>query len=591
MADEAKTNFSASNNPENLLHQTPKSFKSGETMPGPSRKRSCLSPLPATSRGKTLFSENYGTKILLGLRRLRQTDILCDLVLKAENKNLKVHRAVMAACSDYFRAMLTSDMVEKTQECIDLKGISGSGLEAVVQFAYSGVLQVTSNNAEDVMAAASHLQISEAVDLCCEYLESAITVGNCVDILNLAELYSLHQTKSKAREFILENFVAFAESDQYFKLTSSQLSLLLEENGLKVVTEFKLFELVQTWVNFDPKGREHFVTMLMSKLRLPLLSGEELVEKVSKVEIMQAKKECTDLLTEAKDYHIVVSKQPRLQSPRTQVRSNTQSLVMCHAEYLESYNLTTKKHSFLRDSTVPLYNPCVCVVNNFMYACGGKYDSNENNEIATARCFRYDPRFDSWYELAAMSEARKDFALMAIGDILYGIGGQDENMVMCSVEAFSIEENEWELKAPLIHATYDHAATMCQKLIYLSGGQRFDGFSDQMVCYDAASNIWTEKTPMFASRSKHIMATVKDEIFVVGGNIEDSYGFPVNRTMIECYHPVRDQWTVCSSTLTVREAGACVHDKKIYIVGGINVPVTSTDPTIHWKTPSPYINW
>ena len=41
--------------------------------------------------------------------------------------------------------------------------------------------------------------------------------------------------------------------------------------------------------------------------------------QVSKVDVMQENKECADLLTQAKDYHIVVSKQPLLQNNRTQV--------------------------------------------------------------------------------------------------------------------------------------------------------------------------------------------------------------------------------------------------------------------------------
>merc|ERR1712226_288522 len=127
---------------------------------------------------------------------------------------------------------------------------------------------------------------------------------------------------------------------------------------------------------------------------------------------------------EAKDYHIVVSKQPLLQTSRTQVRSNKETLVMCHAENLECYDFETDKHAFLKDAPVPLYCPCVCMVDNFMYACGGKYDSNENNEIATARCFRYDPRFDTWYELTSMNEARKDFVMLSMNNKLYAIAGQ-----------------------------------------------------------------------------------------------------------------------------------------------------------------------
>ena len=75
-----------------------------------------------------------------------------------------------------------------------------------------------------------------------------------------------------------------------------------------------------------------------------------------------------------------------------QVRSNNPSIVIPHGQTLESYTFHNKNHGFLRDPPIPLFNPSVTVLDNFMYACGGKYDSAENNEIATARCFRYDPR-------------------------------------------------------------------------------------------------------------------------------------------------------------------------------------------------------
>ncbi|XP_074645691.1 kelch-like protein 9 [Tubulanus polymorphus] len=529
-------------------------------------------PSTIVRRIKTLSSVNYGSKILSGLRRLQESGILCDLVLTAGGTALHVHKAVMAACSDYFCAMLTSDMVECHQDSVELHGVSSEGLKAVVHFAYAGILKLTVENIEDVLSAASHLQITEAMDLCCKYLESAITVENCIDILNLSELYTLKSTGEKAKNFILESFENLADNEQFDKLNSHQLGWLLQENSLKVESEYKLFEIILKWVNNDPQCREEHLPQLMGGIRLPLLTGEELVEKVSKIDVMQQNKHCTELLTAAKDYHIVVSKQPLLQTSRTQVRSDKPSLVMCHAENLESYNLMTKKHALLRDSIVPLYNPCVCVVNNFMYACGGKYDNNDSNEIATARCFRYDPRFDTWYELASMNEARKDFSLVALnsGNALLAIAGQDENMVMCSMEYFSISSNDWGMRSSLPHATYGHAATVCTEIIYLSGGQRFDGFSDQLFAYDSATDLWQEKTPMFTSRANHAMETVKGKIYIIGGNVEDSYFFAVPRTRIECYNPTLDQWTVCKSSLAVREAGSCVLNNRIYIAGGIN---------------------
>ncbi|XP_046563463.1 kelch-like protein 26 [Haliotis rubra] len=517
-----------------------------------------------------LSSKNHCCKLLLGLQDLRNNETLCDYSILAEGEVIRVHKAVMAACSDYFRVMLCGDMKESREGSVDLKGVTANGLRVVVEFAYTGQLGLTTENVEDVLSAATHLQVSDAVELCSKYLETVITVENCVDILNLSELYSLSSMRVKAQQYMLENFEIVAESEQYFKLAHLQLAAMLAENSLRVVSEYCLFELVLMWIKYKPEEREKYVADLMQNLRLPLLSGEELVEKVSRVELMKKNPECNELLTQAKDYHIVVSKQPLLQSSRTQVRSERKSLVMCHAQNLESYNFKTKRQGFLRDATIPLYNPCVVVVDNFMYACGGKYDSTENNEIATARCFRYDPRFDFWYELSSMNEARKDFVVVAYNGHLYAIAGQDENMVMCTVECFSIANNDWEMRALLSHSVYGHAGTLCQDKLYISGGQRFSGCCNNLACYTPASDSWEERAPMIHSRCNHVMVEVKDKLYVIGGNIEDSYGFPVPIIAIEKYCPVANQWSLCERTVNIREAGASVLDNKVYIVGGIN---------------------
>lgn len=244
--------------------------------------------------------------------------------------------------------------------------------------------------------------------------------------------------------------------------------------------------------------------------------------------------------------------------------------MICHAENLESYDFDSERHAFLKDAQMPMYNPCVCVVDNFLYCCGGKYDSNENNEIATARGFRYDPRFDSWYEMASMNEARKDFAMVSYHKKLYAIAGQDENMVMCTTECFSIAKNDWETCLALNHAVYGHAATVCNDKIYISGGQKFDGYCNTVLSYEPLKDQWTEEAQLLSARSNHNMAEVGGCLFVLGGNVEDAYGFPVPVTSIERFDPLTKSWTMCNATLNIREAGSCVYNNSIYIVGGIN---------------------
>ena len=518
----------------------------------------------------SLKARNHFEKIVKGLDDLRQKSLLCDYTLKADEESFAVHKVVMVACSDYFQAMLTSNMKECHENVVDLKGITANGLRIIVDFAYTGELKLNTQNVEDVLSAATHLQVSDAMDLCSKYLETSISVRNCVDILNIAELYSLDPLHQAATRFMLHNFEELAESEQFPMLNSSQLSQLLAKNSLRVTSEFVLFNLVLKWIRYDPAEREQFVSELIENIKLPLMSGEELVGKVSKVTLMKQNPDCSNLLTEAKDYHIVVSKQPLLQNNRTQIRSDTPVLVMCHASNLETFNFDTNKRGYLKDAIVPLYNPSVAVVDNFLYTCGGKYEgAGSSTDIATARCFRYDPRFDTWFELASMNEPRKDFVMLALGTKLFAIAGQDENKVMHTVECYDIMTNEWEMKQPLSRHVYGHAGCVCIGKIFVSGGQVFAGTWKKLFSYTPEEDTWEERAPMLQNRLNHVMMDVKDKIYVIGGNIEDAYGFPIPITEIERYCPKANQWTVCKAKFNIREAGSCVLNDAILIVGGI----------------------
>jgi len=150
-----------------------------------------------------------------------------------------------------------------------------------------------------------------------------------VDILNISELYSLDTCSVLARSFVLANFESVADQhiDEFMKLSASQLTSLLSDNALCVASEYRLFELAVRWVRHDLHFREQYISQLMFHVRLPLCTGEELVDKVSREPLIMSNSDCYRLLVEAKDYHIVTYKQPLLQTARTQVQFTSLLLV------------------------------------------------------------------------------------------------------------------------------------------------------------------------------------------------------------------------------------------------------------------------
>ena len=135
------------------------------------RKRVLVSDSPSppctvasvTIVSQMMRSTDHSSKLIGGLDALRSAGILCDYTIIAGGLEMHVHRNVLVACSDYFRAMLTGDMRESRESCVTLQGITSFGLQAVIEFIYSGSLKISLDNVEEILAAASHLQVSQSI--------------------------------------------------------------------------------------------------------------------------------------------------------------------------------------------------------------------------------------------------------------------------------------------------------------------------------------------------------------------------------------------------------------------------------------------
>uniref|UniRef100_A0A3Q2Z5I8 BTB domain-containing protein n=1 Tax=Hippocampus comes TaxID=109280 RepID=A0A3Q2Z5I8_HIPCM len=98
------------------------------------------------------FSAPCHSAILLqGLSILRAQGQLLDVVLAINEERFQVHKAVLAACSDYFRAMFTCGMKESNQNTIELEGLSARGLKHIIDFAYSSEVTLDLDCIQDVL--------------------------------------------------------------------------------------------------------------------------------------------------------------------------------------------------------------------------------------------------------------------------------------------------------------------------------------------------------------------------------------------------------------------------------------------------------
>lgn len=99
-----------------------------------------------------------------------------------------------------------------------------------------------------------------------------------------------------------------------------QVEELIGSSSLNVASEEEAFQATMAWVRHDPKERTQFLSRLMSKVRLPLLSRNFLMSRVDSEELIREDSGCKELLLEAMRYHLQPEQRASLASERTMDR-------------------------------------------------------------------------------------------------------------------------------------------------------------------------------------------------------------------------------------------------------------------------------
>uniref|UniRef100_A0A8C4EGA6 Zinc finger and BTB domain-containing protein 17 n=1 Tax=Dicentrarchus labrax TaxID=13489 RepID=A0A8C4EGA6_DICLA len=106
----------------------------------------------------------HSGKVLEQLNRQRKQGLLCDCTFVVDGVDFKAHKAVLAACSVYFRTLFLDQ-----KDVVHLDISNAAGLGQVLEFMYTAKLSLSPQNVEDVLAVANFLQMQEIVNACSAY--------------------------------------------------------------------------------------------------------------------------------------------------------------------------------------------------------------------------------------------------------------------------------------------------------------------------------------------------------------------------------------------------------------------------------------
>ncbi|KAF6094512.1 kelch like family member 26 [Phyllostomus discolor] len=514
--------------------------------PGPERPSSMADKNGALKC--TFSAPGHSTSLLQGLATLRSQGQLLDVVLTVNRETFHAHKVVLAACSDYFSAEVTLDL-----DCV-----------------------------QDVLGAAVFLQMLPVVELCEEFLKAAMSVETCLHIGHMATTFSLASLKESVDAFTFQHFLQIAAEEDFLQLPLERLVFFLQSNRLQSCAEIDLFRAAVRWLQHDPARRPR-ASHVLCHIRFPLMHSSDLVDSVQTLDLMVEDVLCRQYLLEAFNYQVLPFRQHEMQSPRTVVRSDVPSLVAFggtpytdsdHAVSSKVYQLPepgARHFCELTEMEVGCSHTCVAVLDNFVYVAGGQHLQYRSGEGAVDTCYRYDPHLNQWLRLQAMQESRIQFQLNALCGMVYATGGRNRAGSLASVERYCPRRNEWGYACSLKRRTWGHAGASAGGRLYISGGYGISVDDKKALhCYDPAADQWEFKAPMSEPRVLHAMVGAGGRIYALGGRM-DHVDRCFDVLAVEYYVPETDQWTSVSPMRAGQsEAGCCLLDRKIYVVGGYN---------------------
>ncbi|KAH7968654.1 hypothetical protein HPB52_010510 [Rhipicephalus sanguineus] len=501
-------------------------------------------------------------------RRLRQffdDGQLCDVQLHVGSRSWRCHRLVLACCSPYFHAMFTTPLAESQQQEVTIGDIDEVAMDKLIQFAYTGVVQLTVEGVQALLHASSVLQMEPLTRACSGFVRAHLEPSNALGVWQFAESHGLRGLARSAELFARGHFSKVATGREFLALGSQHLARLLAAADLAVESEAqaRVYEALMSWVRHDTTARAADLPSLLSRVRLPLLPPGYVRRRSEDEELLRNCHRCRDLLDEARDQQLwkagLLGPYSALgvRDASGEPSSSTEFYSIADNKWLKAADMTTRRR-----------HVGVASVDGKLYAVGG---SDDKHHLASAEVF--DPATNSWKLICPMNVPRRGLGLCELSGPLYAIGGMDDTTYFNTVERYDSQSDTWTMVAPMKSPRGGVAIAVLKDCIYAIGGnvgqtslstcEKYDphlnkwsyvaetdsaqgwsrgrGFDNNLPLssaerYDAELDRWVGVRPMSTSRGGVGVASLAGRLYAVGGHNGSKY-----LNSVEAYDPVLDR--------------------------------------------------
>ena len=541
------------------------------------------------SGGTTYIGRGINALLVLNKFRLEGEAGFCDVILEVEGRQLATHRCVLAANSQFFYTMFSSGMKESNQTVLSLKSVSFQSMSVILDYFYTREIVINDENVLELLNASSFLLVTPVKNACIEVLSKRLSSDNCFSIMQIAEQFGADELEKKAKDFIKLNFSILVNNEEFVSISQEELVHFISSDDIQVEKEEEVYQCVLKWVKHE-SSRVAVLPELLKQLRqgsLPkgfleseLTKEPQLVVADSHAVPLSKKGKKTKGTKRSKKSKSAKSAKGQQLRPSTEIHDVMIGIGTGDCRKTFCYDLNNKQVMALGDLSLFQFGPQVAVVGRTVYLVGGRTLTNGSVKRVSAACFDDVQKLKfsagvkmgpEWKEKAPCEEARLKASLVALGGLLYYIGGWNlSSGCTNTVECYDPERDEWNSCAGLNTARCHSGCVATENHIFIIGGgttigQLRDSMLSSVEKYNPEGNSWSYVSPLKEARSHPNCVYWSGKIYAIGG-IDNSL---IQTLRCEVYSPVTDEWEAIAQLPHPH----CRSNNTIIVEDQITVPV------------------
>ncbi|KAL4222931.1 hypothetical protein ACF0H5_018972 [Mactra antiquata] len=490
--------------------------------------------------------------------------------------------------------MFCNPVKERDEKVVQMHDVAPDTIQTVIGYMYTGNVILTNENAQDILMAATMLELTHLIEQCANYMIREVCLDNCMEMFLFASHFACLKLKLHCRKFILDHFSDLIKDDKFYDIGAEDLEDVISCDDISVENEETVLEVIKKWVEFG-KSRDEYFPRLFRHVRLPLLNEEYCKTITAADSLINNNSEC---MTRLREFSIfkekVFLKQTGADVDLDRYNVNTtprygmfnRAMLVFSGGTVEEgcRSLTTFDPLTFKNFTGVQPHPTfdfkfkidfyqLVSANGQLFIFGGiHYDDHHfaDHGKALAEAYCYNMKCNVWDRVQDMVHPRCCFSATPLNEKIIVIGGKSvypRGPPLENVEFYDVFNDVWNALAPVPISIYNHAASATHNAVFVFGGRdEDDDYLDTVLRYDIQTDSWSlVTTQMNKPRAQFSAFTYRSLIYLIGG-----VTLHENILSVAVYDPQNNTWSSGKTFPEERKiTSAAFHDGTIFVCGGI----------------------